>query len=272
MNVPISDQEFAQFQRFIYTAAGISLPQGKKALVAGRLAGRLRDCQVASYGAYLQLLQSGAAQAEVQRAIDLLTTNETYFFREPQHFELLAELAQAASQHTAFRVWSAASSTGEEAYSIAMVLADRMQTRPWEVVASDISARVLAKAKRGHYDAARAENIPSGYLKRYCLRGVGPQQGTLLITRELRQKVQFVSLNLNEALPKLGQFDVIFLRNVLIYFDAPTKRQVVERISARLKPHGHLMIGHCESLNGITQVVTAVAPATYRLPASGAAR
>jgi chemotaxis protein methyltransferase CheR len=264
MTVGISDQEFAQFQRFIFEVAGISLSDNKKALVAGRLAKRVQDCQAGSYGAYFRLLASGEADAEVQRAVDLLTTNETYFFREPKHFKLLAELARASRPPGAFRVWSAASSTGEEAYSIAMVLADCLDGRPWEVVGSDISTRVLARARIGHYPLARTTHIPPVYLKRYCLRGIGEQQGTLLIARELRQHVRFTSVNLNEWLPTLGAFDVIFLRNVMIYFNLQTKRGVIGRIVSLLKPGGHLFIGHSENLNGITGAVELVAPASYR--------
>lgn len=261
----ITDQEFARFQRFIFEAAGISLANSKKALVAGRLAKRLHECGARNYAEYLQLLASGTAEAEVQRAVDLLTTNETYFFREERHFAFLRELAIAArAQKAGFRVWSAASSTGEEAYSIAMVLADCLGESPWEVVGSDISTRVLARARTGHYALERATKIPDSYLKRFCLRGVGEQEGTLLIARELRRRVKFTRVNLNEKLPSLGTFDVIFLRNVLIYFSPETKRDVIGRVVAPLKPDGHLFIGHSESLSGVTDVVQAVAPAIYQ--------
>jgi chemotaxis protein methyltransferase CheR len=265
MTDAITDHEFAQFQRFIYEAAGITLSHQKKALVAGRLAKRVRECQVDSYGAYFRLLAAGDAEGEVQRAVDLLTTNETYFFREPKHFDLLRALAIAPRPRaTAFRVWSAASSTGEEAYSIAMVLADCLPGKAWEVVASDISARVLARARIGHYSVARTSHIPAAYLKRFCLRGVDKQHGTLLITREIRERVQFVSVNLNERLPAIGLFDVVFLRNVMIYFSPPTKRAVIARIVAVLKPEGHLFIGHSESLNELTDAVRLVTSANYQ--------
>lgn len=263
----ITDQEFSQFQRFIFDAAGISLSSSKKALVSGRLAKRLLHRELGSYGAYFKLLMSGQADDEVQTAVDLLTTNETYFFRESKHFDFLRDLAvTAAKQAQPLRVWSAASSTGEEAYSIAMVLADCMESTPWEVIGSDISTQVLQDAAAGHYTLQRARNIPPAYLRRFCLKGNGPQQGTLLIERGLRSKVRFIQVNLNAALPSLGTFDLIFLRNVMIYFNDETKRQVVARVLSLLKPGGHFCIGHSESLNGITQAVQSLAPSIYRKP------
>lgn len=263
--IDITDQEFAQFQRFIYEAAGISLSSAKKALVSGRLAKRLQQYRFGSYAEYFRLLASGEAPAEVQTAVDLLTTNETYFFREPGHFDLLREQAVAArSLSQPFRVWSAASSSGEEAYSIAMVLADCLDGGPWEVIGSDISARVLQHACTGHYSTERTQHIPPAYLRRFCLKGIGVQQGTLLMERSLRSRVEFMQVNLNAPLPQLGAFDVIFLRNVLIYFSAETKRRVVARVLSLLKPGGHFCIGHSESLNDITDAVRPLAPSMYR--------
>lgn len=265
----ITDLEFTHFQRFIFDAAGISLSSAKKALVGGRLAKRLQQYQLASYGEYFHLLTSGKAPAEVQIAVDLLTTNETYFFREPKHFDLLQELASAhnkaaQSRNQSFRVWSAASSTGEEAYSIAMVLADRLADNNWDVTGSDISMRVLQRARAGHYPVERTTHISPAYLKRFCLKGIDVQQGTVLIERNLRSRVQFMQVNLNMALPQLGTFDVIFLRNVMIYFNGDTKRQVVARVLSLLKPGGYFFIGHSESLNDITDAVRPLAPSIYR--------
>lgn len=263
----LSDQEFSRFQRFIFEQAGITMSLGKKALVSGRLAKRLQARQLDSFGAYFELLASGEAVDEVQMAVDLLTTNETYFFREPKHFELLRQMAsRAAAEGRALRVWSAASSSGEEAYSIAMVLADCMGSRAWEVMGSDISSRVLQRARTGHYPMERARHIPPAYLKRFCLQGVGPQEGTLLVTRELRSRVQFLQVNLNQALPQLGPFDLVFLRNVMIYFNGTTKREVATRVLSALRPGGHLCIGHSESLSGLVDNVQQVAPSIYRKP------
>lgn len=260
----ITDKEFAQFQRFIYGAAGITLSDSKKALVSGRLAKRLAAHQLSSYGDYFRLLTESKASPELQVAVDLLTTNETYFFREPKHFEFLRrQVTDARPAGSRFRVWSAASSTGEEAYSIAMVLEDCIPGQ-WEIMGSDISTRVLARARSGHYSTARISQIPAPYLQRFCLKGVGSEEGMLLIDRRLREGVRFDRINLNVALPQIGTFDVVFLRNVLIYFNGNTKRGVVTRIANVLKPGGYLLIGHSESLVEVSDDFDLVAPAIYR--------
>jgi chemotaxis protein methyltransferase CheR len=261
----ITDREFAQFQRFIFDIAGISMSEAKKNLVSGRLAKRVAHHGVGSYGAYFSMLADGVDHAETQIAVDLLTTNETYFFRESKHFELLRTVAEEArKQGRAVRVWSAACSSGEECYSIAMVLADVLEERPWEVLGTDISARVLQRARLGHYPMERATHVPTDYLKRFCLKGHGSETGTLLVMRALRERVQFLPANLNAALPQIGMFDVIFLRNVMIYFNADTKRTVVARVLQHLKPDGHFLIGHSETLNNISSAVQALAPSMYR--------
>lgn len=261
---PITDAELAQFQRFIYDQAGISLSAAKKALVMGRLGKRLSHHQLTSFGEYFQLLSSGRYPDEVQMAVDLLTTNETYFFREIKHFEFLRAQAAAHQRGQMFRVWSAASSSGEEAYSIAMVLADCMGTTPWEVVGTDISTRMVQDAERAVFTLERARHVPPDYLRRYCLKGTAEYEGKLLIDRGLRSRVKFRYANLNAPLPELGKFDVIFLRNVMIYFSTDTKQQVVNRVACALKPDGYFLVGHSESLNDVTQAVRAVAPAIYQ--------
>jgi chemotaxis protein methyltransferase CheR len=265
--ISLSDQEFLRFQRFIFDAAGITLAESKKQLVCGRLTKRLQQCKVNTFSDYLALLSSGQTPDEVQMAIDLLTTNETYFFREPQHFDLLRRVAlEAKGNSEPFRVWSAACSTGEEAFSIAMVLADCLGARPWEIVGTDISTRVLRAASAAHYSMERARHVPPEFLRRFCLRGVGQQEGTILIDRALRGRVHFRHANLNAPLPELGRFDVIFLRNVMIYFSNDTKQQVVARVTAQLRHGGHFLIGHSESLHGIDDELCTVAPSMYRKP------
>jgi len=264
----LKDSEFARFQRFIFDAAGITLSATKKPLVSGRLAKRVAQNGCASYTEYLDLLDDASAAGEAQIAVDLLTTNETYFFREPKHFDLLRELALAArAERRPLRVWSAACSSGEEVYSMAMVLDDCFAGEAsWEVMGSDISSRVLQRAQTGHYPMERGRHIPPAYLKRYCLRGTDEQAGTLLVDRALRRKVRFAQVNLNAALPRLDNFDVVFLRNVMIYFNGDTKRQVVARVIDTIKPGGHFCIGHSESLNDISTAVRALAPSIYRKP------
>ena len=264
---PITDKELAQFRRFIFEAAGITLSDQKRALVEGRLGKRLAVHGLQSFGQYSDLLGSGEHPDEVQVAVDLLTTNETYFFREIKHFEFLRTQALAARNRVLpFRVWSAASSSGEEAYSIAMVLADCLESTPWEVLGTDISTQVLQDASRALYTMERGRHIPSDYLRRFCLKGAGEHQGKLLIGRDLRRRVLFRHLNLNVPLPSMGQFDLIFLRNVMIYFNDETKRQVTSRLITALKPGAFFCVGHSESLNGITQDLEAVMPSIYRKP------
>ncbi len=261
----LSDHEFGEFQSLVYRLAGISLSPAKKALVCGRLAKRLKHYSLDSYHDYLRLLTSGKAPEELQTALDLLTTNETYFFREPKHFEFLQQhiLAQR-SPGAPFRVWSAACSSGEEPYSLAMALSASLGETPWEILASDISTRVLEHARGGLYAMERARHIPPRFLQEYCLKGVGSQEGRFLMDRRLRARVHFQQINLNETLPNIGEFDVVFLRNVMIYFNNETKARVVERIAGKLRPGGYLIIGHSESLNGVTDVLSAVRPSVYR--------
>jgi chemotaxis protein methyltransferase CheR len=266
-NVTLSDPEFTQFQKLLHQLAGIHLSPQKKALVCGRLGKRLQHHGLARYADYFKLLTADPQAGELQVAIDLLTTNETYFFREPKHFAFLRETALPAHRPgRPFRVWSAACSSGEEPYSIAMVLADYFGDGPWEIVASDISTRILEKARQAHYPMERIHGIAREHLARYCLKGIGPQEGTLLVDRQLRSRVAFMQVNLSKELPKLGEFDMIWLRNVMIYFDMETKRQVVRRMLPLLRRGGHFLIGHSETLNGVDDTLLTVAPSIYRKP------
>lgn len=261
----ISDSAFRAIKSWLYSTAGINLSDQKRGMVAGRLAQRLRHFGLASYDAYLHLLREGAHPSEPQIAIDLLTTNETHFFREAVHFDALREHALSVRRPgRIFRVWSAASSSGEEPYSIAMTLADCLGDAHWEVLASDLSSRVLERARSGHYAMARADTIPRRYLLKYCLKGVGEQDGTFIVTPEIRARVQFMQLNLVKKLPHIGTFDAVFVRNVMIYFDAPTKRDLMARIAPLTKSDTLLFIGHSESLYGLGDDFDLVRPSIYR--------
>jgi chemotaxis protein methyltransferase CheR len=263
--IGMAEGEFEQFRVWIHRLAGINLSEMKRALVATRLAPRLRHFQLASYGEYFRLLASGLHPAEPQIAIDLLTTNETQFFREPKHFDFLAE--RILPQHPAgrlLRVWSAACSTGEEPYTIAMVLAAQLGDAPWEIYATDLSQRVLMRARTGHYAMARANAIAKPLLNKYCLKGVGAQAGTFLVDAKLRARVQFAQVNLNQPLPQVGEFELIFIRNAMIYFDMATKREVVARLVRQLKRGGYLVVGHSESMHGVNEELDMVVPSVYR--------
>lgn len=267
MQRTLSDDEFAQFQKLIFDIAGISLSPTKKPLVSGRLAKRLAHHGAASYGDYFRILQRDGHLGELQIAVDLLTTNETYFFREPRHFEFLR--SDVLPQHRAgrpYRAWSAACSSGQEPYTLAMILADTLGDMPWEILASDLSTQVLERARTGHYALEQAEKVPRPYLVRYCQKGVGSQDGTFIVDRALRNRIKFDQINLNQTLPAVGEFDLIMLRNVMIYFNVETKKQVVKRLLPQLRSGGYFMVGHSESLNGITEALKIVAPSIYRKP------
>lgn len=267
MSYAINDAEFKRFSALIYDIAGITLTDAKKMLLTGRLSKRLVALGLANYTQYFKYVTDAAHSDELQFMVDLLTTNETYFFREPQHFDFLKKIVPSAvKQGQVYRVWSAAASIGAEAYTIAMILADKLGVDgPWEILGTDISNSVLEQAKSGHYRMAEAEKIPRDYLKKYCLKGKGAQEGTFIIDKRLRQHVRFEPLNLNvDNMLHMGEFDVIFLRNVLIYFDIPTKQRVVANVIPNMKNGGYFIVGHAESLNGITDVLAPVEPTVYR--------
>lgn len=267
MNATITDQEFALFQRLIYRIAGISMSSAKKILLVGRLSKRLKHYGFTSFAEYYRLLTSESQGDELQTFVDLLTTNETYFFREPQHFDYLRDsILPARRASNPLRIWSGACSSGEEPYTIAMVLAANLPNAPWEVFASDISLAVLARAQNGIYPLERAQGIPPEYLRRYCMKGVRSQEGKLLVRPEVRQRVRFGQVNLTGPIAGIGEFDVIFLRNVMIYFDAQTKSKVVENMLPSLKPGGYFIVGHSESLNGITDRLRSLRPTIYQKP------
>lgn len=265
-DLSLSNREFQQFRGMIHEIAGIAMSEAKRQLIAGRLNKRLRHFGLGSYGDYYQLLMKD--KGELQIAVDLLTTNETYFFREPKHFEFLREKlgTELRSGSGPLRIWSAACSSGEEPYTLALLLADAVAARPWEILASDISTRILDKARAGLYPLEDAEGIPGNLRQRFCLRGTGRNEGLFTLDPALKRRVQFRQINLNNTLPDVGVFDVIFLRNVMIYFDADTKRQVVQRLCARLRPGGYFLVSHSESLNGISEELQSVRPSIYRRP------
>jgi chemotaxis protein methyltransferase CheR len=268
----ISEQEFRKISDLLHRHTGIRLADGKQALVMGRLDKRLRQLGLGSYGDYFTMLELPANEAELRHVIDLLTTNETFFFREPRHFDFLRDVIvpQRASNRP-FRLWSAASSTGEEAYTAAMVLADALPAAPWEIIGTDVSSRVVAAAQRGIYPIAAAEKIPPPLLRKYCRKGREDYQGLMAVAPQLRTKVTFLHANLLDNLSRLGRFDVIMLRNVMIYFDGETKHGLIGRMEAMLQPGGYLIVSHSESLNGIPCDLRMVEPSVYRL-ADGSGR
>jgi chemotaxis protein methyltransferase CheR len=261
--VQLSPQSFEAVTAMFHRVAGIRLTPDKHSLVVGRLNRLAMESGAANLDEYVADLLRVQDREELTRVVDRLTTNETYFFREPKHFEVLDELAKAHDRRRKFRVWSAASSSGEEAYSAAMVLADVLGPNGWEIVGTDLSSAMVETAQVGLYSMDRTSGIGQRRLQKYCRKGQGPYEGKLLIARELKEYVRFEQANLMRPLPPLGQFDVIFLRNVLIYFDTESKREIVERCAVNLVPGGLLFTGHAETLNGVTWKLAAVQPAVY---------
>ena len=268
MNAPtITDHEFGLFRDLIYELVGVNLSPAKKPLVVGRLNKRLRHHNLSSFHDYFRYITDRNDLIEQQMLVDLLTTNETYFFREHKHFDFVRDevLPQVQLSSRPYRVWSAAASSGEEAYTLAMILADGLGVdRDWNILATDINSQVLERARRGSYPVEAAEKIPRNYLQHYCLKGVGGYEGTLAIDKKLRDKVQFQQLNLNRPWNAIGQFDQIFLRNVMIYFDLPTKQRLIDRLQTVLRPGGYLFVGHSEGLSSISSELKLLRPSIYQ--------
>jgi chemotaxis protein methyltransferase CheR len=259
-----TDREFEAFRELIRRQTGIHLNASKRALLYGRLSRRVRELGLSSFGDYLNRILDDDAERE--RMVDRITTNETRFFREPTHFAYLestllptlVHAAAAGSRTKDVRAWSAGCSTGEEPYSMAMALLDRLPSAEgWNVhvVATDISTRVLELARQATWPIERAREIPAHLLRRFMLRGIGGQAGKLRASPELRRVVSVERLNLSdEAYSVGGPFDIVFCRNVLIYFDHEHKRRVIERLAAQLTRGGHLFVGHAESIQGATEL------------------
>jgi len=268
MALDVSDEEMLLFQQLFKHYIGLYLPFSKKALLCSRLSRRLGELGMSGLRQYYALISSPQEEPERQRAIDLITTNETYFFREQKHFDALRnDILPGMSERKELKVWSAASSTGEEAYSIAMLLDDCRAHHPWSIFASDISKRVLSFARRSLYPMARGENIPQEYLSRYCLCGTGEYEGHFLIEQRLRKRVKFDQRNLLNLPEEMDdQFDIVFLRNVIIYFDFDTKIDVLQSVIRKIKPGGWLVVGHSESLHGMQLDLHMHAPSIYRRP------
>lgn len=263
----LEDSAFERISGLMHSAIGLSFPASKKSLVSSRLAGRVQRLGLPSYDDYVALIERHDDGGEFQVAVDLLTTNETYFFREPAHYALL-EQELARERARAVRVWSAASSFGDEAYSTAMLLADMAQQgrigSDWSVLGTDISDRVLKSAAQGIFPADRLRGVTPERLKRHCLRGDGESEGLVQMQDKLRQRVRFGQLNLCTSFEPLGPFDVIFLRNVLIYFDAPTKSAVVDRVLTQLRPGGLFFIGTAEGRVPCQTPLSVLAPGAFR--------
>jgi len=245
--IELSDDVFKIYQKIIFSETGISLDHKKKSLVQSRLYKRIIHYNLTSYTDYLRVVQ--VDNKEKMEMLNLITTNETYFFREESHFNFLCKHLE--HEKNKFRIWSAASSVGAEAYTISMILDNFLPRENWEVIGSDINSEVIKKARTGLYPLGWLNKIPLEYQKKYCLRGKGKFENQFLINRVLSKNITFSINNLMVSNKALGVFDIIFLRNVLIYFNDETKTHVVNNILKNLKPNGYLVISLTESLQNL---------------------
>lgn len=262
-----SEEAFILFQRLVQKKLGIYLSKQKRLMLGHRLAKRLAKTNIASFSHYYRYINSPENSAELELALELITTNETFFFREPQHFDFLEKhILPQLNPNKEFKVWSAASSTGEEAYSIAMLLSQHYQA-PWSLCASDVNKSVINHAKKGIYQNERAKLLPQHYKESFCCKGIDEYQGYIRVKPALRQRINFFCFNLLDPMEGLGQFDVIFIRNVMIYFEDETRQAIINAISKRLSVNGYLFISHSETLHGLEHKFELIQPAIYRLQA-----
>jgi len=265
---PLRAREFARIRQLAYDTFGLDLRAGKETLVSTRLGGQIRKLGCRSFEEYYQHVVADSTGESLTSLIDALTTNHTSFFREPAHFDFLRRtFLREWNNRGTIGIWSAACSSGEEPYSIAMCLLEALGPAASEkvrILATDISTRALAKARQGIYPAERFEGLPSLQLRKFWLRGEGDWAGCYRAKKEVRALVEFRRLNLLESAPQVGHFPLIFCRNVMIYFNKPTQQRVVERLAGCLEPGGYLLTGHAESLSRIEHTLRYVEPAVYR--------
>lgn len=269
MDYTISVEEFQRLRTIIYEESGIALSDQKRTLLASRLSKRLRELGLETFSDYYDKLMEDPTREEFTRMLDLISTNKTDFFREPKHFEFLRDvILPNMESERRIRIWSSACSTGEEPYTIAMTLFENVDNpSQWDfkILASDLSTRVLAKAAAGMYEEERFRDVPPDVLHRHFLRGRGDSAGLFKVKPHLTGTIQFRRINLmDERFPIKTPLDLIFCRNVMIYFDRPTQETLVNKFHRYLKPGGYLFIGHSESLQWVQHPFKAVAPTIYR--------
>jgi chemotaxis protein methyltransferase CheR len=269
----LEDAEFAFLRRFVYDHCGIALSEQKRQLVQGRLQRRLRALRLRDFADYCELLQRDP-ETELGELASAISTNVTSFFREMHHYDLLVEqllpewLAQKRRDGGRLRIWSAGCSTGEEPYALAMVLAEALERAGGNVdakiLATDLSPQALETARRGVYPADRLGGVSDERRKRWFLRGQGEYEGLVTVHPRLRELVTILPLNLLHDWPMQGPFDAIFCRNVVIYFDKPTKERLFARYAGMLPVGGYLFLGHSESMHGLSNAYDLIGRTVYR--------
>ena len=267
LTAELDRSQFQEISRIIYHQCGISLKSGKEALVRARLLKRLRALQIRSVKEYMDLISSDKGRDEIDTLIDVMTTNKTSFFRESAHFDYLTEEILPTFTHHRLRFWSAACSSGEEPYTLAMVLREAIPAIDQKdvlILSTDISNQMLETARKGIYSKERLDGIPQAYVQKYFKRCLDGTEQRYRVRSELRKLVRLAPLNLMQAWPMKGPFNVIFCRNVMIYFDRPTQQRLVNRFWDLLDTGGYLFVGHSEGLSGIRHDFTYMNPAIYK--------
>jgi chemotaxis protein methyltransferase CheR len=275
MQAAIATEDYEYIRRLVYEHSRINLGADKTELVRSRVQKRLRALGIQDFETYCRLLDTPDGEEELTALLDVISTNVTHFFREYPHFEYMRDVvlpdwqqSRGGKPGSVLRVWSAACSSGEEPYSIAILLADYFRGRPavdWQITATDISTRMLATAEQGVYQADRVKLPVSEWLPAYFQKGTGSWEGHCRVKPSLRQRVSFRRLNLFQwPYPFTQRFDLIFCRNVMIYFDRETQAQLIPRLAEQMVPGGHLMVGHSESLIGMEHRLKAMRPSIYR--------
>lgn len=273
ISAKLSDYEFDRISGLVYSLCGINLGSGKKELVTARLAKRLNELKLQSYDAYLKYLSGDESGYELLQLIDVITTNVTSFFREMHHFDYIREhiLPEYKIKSEKIRIWSAGCSSGEEPYSMAVILFEEignLMLRDVKILATDISTNILAKAKEGVYDRQLVNGVPKTLLGKYFDAFKEPDEyGRLVylykVKADIRSVVRFARLNLMEDWPMKGPFKIIFCRNVMIYFDKKTQEKLVGKYYGLLETGGHLFIGHSENLSSISHSFKYIQPGVY---------
>jgi len=263
MKTQMSGREFETLCAILEANTGIELSACKKDVVFSRLIGRLRYLELTSFSQYIEVIANN--DSELAKLIDKLTTHETYFFRELEQFEFLRRYCSSIeSDSSVIKAWSAACASGEEAYSLAMVLDDALGGERWWVHGSDVSCHSIALAREAKYGLANAERIPSPLKSRYCLKGLGEAQGTVKLRPLITSRVDFSVANLAKQFHFDERFDIIFLRNILIYFHLSKQQQILNRVIAQLNPSGLLFLGHADQLSHAGSELCRLAPCVYR--------
>ena len=271
MQVTMTDTEYRRIRDLARRFSGIKMSEDKRDLLMNRLARRLRECDVRTYTQYCDVLESN--DSEVEQFTNAITTNLTSFFREQHHFDflkqkLIPELLTRKHTDRVIRVWSAGCSTGEEPYSLAMTFREAVPEHAGydvRILATDLDSDALARAKSGVYSNERIEGLSSEQRKRWFLRGKGANNGLVRVKPDLAQSISFRQLNLHGPWPFKGPIDIIFCRNVVIYFDKPTQKELFKRYAETLSPNGHLFIGHSESLFNVSNDFELLGNTIYRL-------